>query len=72
MYITEEERKLDKALWLRSVIYRQGLTNRKLAQLLGITPQALGVFINGKVGWPQKRAEQVSKILGIPIDKLLG
>ncbi|MDM5246098.1 MULTISPECIES: helix-turn-helix transcriptional regulator [unclassified Lysinibacillus] len=48
-----------------------GITNRELAEMLGVTDALVGQYLNRKKQLPNTRFEQVAQIIGVTLDDLL-
>ena len=57
----------DLAALVKSEMYKQGVTQKKLAELLGVSSPYVSDIINGKRNGvkAQKHVEHIRKILGI-------
>ena len=56
--------KMNKNL-LKSIIYKKGLTIKKVAEMLGITRISLSIKISGKTPFSIKDIKNLRKILGL-------
>ena len=50
---------------LKSIIYKKGLTIKKVAEMLGITRISLSIKISGKTPFSIKDIKNLRKILGL-------
>ena len=50
---------------LKSIIYKKGLTIKKVAEMLGITRISLSIKISGKTPFSIKDSKNLRKILGL-------
>ena len=50
---------------LKSIIYKKGLTIKKVAEMLGITRISLSIKISGKTSFSIKDIKNLRKILGL-------
>ena len=61
---SREGERMNKNL-LKSIIYKKGLTIKKVAEMLGITRISLSIKISGKTPFSIKDIKNLRKILGL-------
>ena len=56
---------------LKSIIYKKGLTIKKVAEMLGITRISLSIKISGKTPFSIKDIKNLRKILGLTDNEII-
>ncbi len=57
--------------WFQDRIDDRGMSQRKLAKLMGLDPSALSLMLNGKRGIKMTEAATLSSLLGVSLDDVL-